>query len=456
MTQDDLRTYGDERVEELAAESSATRDESFSGAIDSFLRDRLQLKLDKFKPQDPAVREALAEQHSKEVWLEDAARRARQIQAVTHSIKPIHPSARGTNLLVYPDQLPRLHELGTHALAHELAVDVVGSASALDVYKFLQLKSRGRTLLSALLDEDREAMSALHSDKARSQWLRNAFVSVAQHREGQPSSHALAKQLYWLTGSDASRDDDYTILAPLYATSLAQAIHIRVEQVRYGQANKLARQAMRENRWHDQAHRSYPALAAKSLGGAQPQNISQLNSERKGLKYLLSSQPPAAATKLRRLPSNARSVFDGVFPSRPQVRDAIVRMQASPERAAEHLETLLDELVLLTIRLHQHKPGWTLDQHEFGALHFSEQLWLDPFRAERPDQRVFAQQWLQLQWPAQVGHRFETWLDTQLGSHFDLGLAGLDWKELLTQGESYACHLQALRARMDRGQEARV
>lgn len=447
MTQDDLVPYCNERAEELAQEISASPVESFSAAIDAFVRARLQIKLEKLKPDDTDLRNALIAQHDREVWLEDAARRVNQIQAVTHSLKAIHPSARGTNLLVWPDQLPSLRELGSHALAQQLSLDVVGPASALDVYKLLRLQVDGCTLLSALVDHDPEAMSALHSDKARSQLLRNAFVSLVQPRQEPPSSHALAKQVYWLTGTDACRDDDFTLLGPLYATSLMHVIHGQIDKARYGQANKLARQAKREGRWHEGVYEVYPALATTSLGGAQPQNISQLNSERKGINYLLSSQPPARSAKLRRLPASASSVFDGVYSTRPLVKRAIEGMQSSPENASVHLETLLDELVLLGIRMQQHAPGWTRDAQQFGRLHASEQLWLDPLRAELPDQQAFAAQWLEMQWPAEVGDRFEKWLIQTVSCDVGPGCSQMDWKELLVQDDSYERHLRVLHAK---------
>lgn len=444
--QEDLRTYDDERSEDLWSVSS-TQAQSFSESIEAFIRVRLQLKLEKVKQDEQSLRQALIEQYRKDTWLESAAKRASQIQAVTHSLKALHPSARGTNLLATPSLLPSLRELGTHALSRELVIDVVGSASALDVYKFLRLEVNGCTLLSALLDRNPEAMAALHSDKARSLSLRNALVSPFLPRQDSPSSHALAKQLYWLTGTDACRDDHFTLVAPLFATSLTHAVHVRVEQARYGQANKMARNAKQESSWYEGTYQVYPSLASRNIGGTQPQNISQLNSERKGLSYLLSSQPPASASRLPRLPANTRSVFEEVFPYRPKVQHAIEQMRRYPPGASEHLETLLDELVLMSTGLQRHKRGWTLQEQVLETLDLSEQLWLDPRRAELPGQEHFADQWLQLQWPAQVGHRFEACLDELAGRKLDWGTAQLDWKELLTQDGAYALYLRDLRAR---------
>src|SRR5258708_27738652 len=81
-------------------------------AIATFIQERLKAKLDKLAEDDLKRQELLA-QHQRDTWMEDAARRVTQIQAVTHSLKPIHPDARGTNLYVEPASLPALQELGS-------------------------------------------------------------------------------------------------------------------------------------------------------------------------------------------------------------------------------------------------------------------------------------------------------------------------------------------------------
>ncbi len=139
----------------------------YRAAISAFLQERLQAKLDKLKPDDPQRDEVIAS-FAHDVWLASAAKRVEQIQAVTHSLKPIHPDARGTNLYVEPSTLPSLAELGSHALGECFVGDVVGNAAALDVYKLLKLEVNGRSLLTALLAHDADALFALHPDPATS------------------------------------------------------------------------------------------------------------------------------------------------------------------------------------------------------------------------------------------------------------------------------------------------
>lgn len=436
---------------------------SYREAIHAFLQERLQAKLDKLKPDDPQREEVIAS-FAHDVWLASAAKRVEQIQAVTHSLKPIHPDARGTNLYVEPRTLPPLAVLGSHALGERFVGDVVGNAAALDVYKLLKQEVNGRSLLTALLAQDADALAALHTDPAQAQALRDAFVSLTQPRAEGPSSHALAKQLYWLTGSDACDDGDYTLLAPLYATSLAHAVHAQVQEDRFGEANKAARQARRERKAHDGVFHDYPALAVQNMGGTKPQNISQLNSERRGMNYLLSSLPPQWQASAVRLPVHAASVFDKLFIARPEVRRAVrtlrVFLESDPdanlatrERREELLDTMVDELVSLAAELQQIlPPGWSRDDERFADLHRAEQLWLDPLRAERPDEAEFAREWLQMDWPAAVGQRFANWLNAQLRGKLPVGDAeARAWqKELLADEDGFQQQLRALRQRLDR------
>lgn len=433
----------------------------YRAAISAFLQERLQAKLDKLKPDDPQ-RDAVIASFAHDVWLTSAAKRVEQIQAVTHSLKPIHPDARGTNLYVEPRTLPPLAELGSHALGERFVGDVVGNAAALDVYKMLKLEVNGRSLLTALLAQDADALAALHTDPAQAQALRDAFVSLTQPRAEGPSSHTLAKQLYWLTGTDACDDAHYTLLAPLYATSLAHAVHAQVQEDRFGEANKAARQARRERKVHDGVFHDYPGLAVQNMGGTKPQNISQLNSERRGMNYLLSSLPPKWKVNAQRFPTHADSVFTRYFDSRPLVRQTVKTLrrylESNPnpvkdtrDHRKELVDVLVDEMVNMAAELqHALPPGWTLDDPRFSALNEDEQTWLDALRAELPEEDDFANRWLAMEWPDAIGTRFGNWLNARLEGKLSFSdIEFREWKkELLTDEDGFSQQLRERRKRI--------
>ncbi|MCW8208209.1 type I-F CRISPR-associated protein Csy1 [Verminephrobacter aporrectodeae subsp. tuberculatae] len=430
------------------AETDAPAHSSFQAAVQAFIQERLQTKLDKLKEDDPereTKRERLRAQYQPAAWIKNAAWRARKIQIATHSIKPAHPDADGTQPYAEPSSLPTLSELGSHALGNTFDVDVVGNAGALDVYAFLkEVEVEGRSLLTALQEEDASALQALHDDATQAKTLRDALLRLTQPRFNRATSHTRAKQLYWLTGSDACADDGYELLAPLFATSLAHTVHTQVKDARYGKANKAARQARRERKAHGGVFVDYPGLAVQKMGGTKPLNISQLNSERGGVNYLLASLPPIWQPRRQRLPVNTDSVFKHLYPERPGVRNTVGALrrflerdprpnQATRERRAADIEKLVDELVMLATKLQQSlAPGWTRDDERFHKLARAEQLWLDPLRAELPGEDDFAKEWRWMDWPNTIGRFFANWLNAKLAGQLPVGdVEAREWQRTL-------------------------
>lgn len=427
-------------------------------AVEGFLQERLRAKLDKL-PEDGRNRPELIEQFRSEAWIADAARRVRQIQAVTHSLKAIHPDARGTNLYVDPARMPPRDVVGSHVLADGFSSDVVGNAAALDVYKFLKLEVDGRSLLDRLLEGDPEVLSVLSHDRAKAEECRSAFVSLVLGRAEKLKSHALAKQTYWLVGDDAVDDTHYHLLAPLFATSLAQAVHEVLQEDRFGDLNKAARAARRLHEEHVGVLRDYPALAVRKLGGTKPQNLSQLNSERGGVNYLLGSLPPQWDRNLPRQLWGVTSVFGPVLMRQGDV-SAIIRallrfLQKDPpsnmatrDRVDGYVDNLIDEVVAMAGGFRRSlSEGWTADSR--CALALEEQLWLDPLRAK--EEGEFRSDWLLMDWPAQIGHRFGNWLNAQLRTRFPYvgDVEHRRWKnELLVDDQDWASDLSEWRSRL--------
>ncbi|WP_043690882.1 type I-F CRISPR-associated protein Csy1 [Luteimonas huabeiensis] len=400
----------------------------FRASIETFIRERLDAKLDKLADDDPR-RDALIQQHQPATWLADAARRAGQIQAVTHSLKPIHPDARGSNLYCPPDTLPRHAEIGTHALAGDFTGDVVGNAAALDVYKFLKRDVDGRPLLDWMLDEDADLAAALHPDPDQSRDWIAAFTGLTRPREGGHASHTHAKQLYWLAGDDPLDDEQFRILAPLYATSLAHAVFQTLNEDRFGETAKQARQARRDKQAHPVGYREYPHLAVQKLGGTKPQNISQLNSERGGNNYLLASLPPPPwKSELQLLPSKGQgSIFDvwsknlDVWMPAGELKRFLAsnpgKTMDTRDARDELSDRIIDMVLAFSAAVQKHSPGWTA---EAGiALDPDEQLWLDPHRGE--SDLAFREQWRRFDWPRRVCDRFGQWLNTEIRKRVKLG-----------------------------------
>jgi CRISPR-associated protein Csy1 len=157
--------------------NSPDRQTAFRTAIEGFLQERLAGRLEKLKPDDPK-RDELAAQFVFATWIEDAARRVNQIQAVTHSLKAMHPDARGTNLYRPPSQLAGHPEVGSHTLNATFASDVVGNAAALDVNKFLRIEVANQLLLDAVLARDADLIDALGGKPEQAAAWVEAFAAL--------------------------------------------------------------------------------------------------------------------------------------------------------------------------------------------------------------------------------------------------------------------------------------
>ncbi|WP_280570960.1 type I-F CRISPR-associated protein Csy1 [Chromohalobacter sp. 296-RDG] len=396
--------------------------------IDAFLKERFDTKAEKLATDDPKY-QALVEQFQRENWLQDAARRVSQLQVVTHSLKPIHPDAKGSNLYAPPESLAKHQGVGSHVLPADFDGDVVGNAAALDVYKFLKLECDGKSLLERVLEGDTELEHALSDIPEQSQAWMNAFAGITEPR-GEHASHTLAKQVYWMTGEDAADDDDFHLLAPLYATSLAHQVFQTLSHDRFSDEAKATRRAKREGDFAEQNVHDYPDLAVQKMGGTKPQNISQLNSERVGNNYLLASLPPSWNVRDIRPPLKVESVLDdpGIFGWRKEVRGLVGDLKRfldtkpntdmhTRDLRDDYTAMILDELALFTMQMHGLPPGWSADEN--CRLAIEEAFWLDPGRAR--DDREFRDARNSTNWPDEIRRRFANWLNAALGGKLPLG-----------------------------------
>jgi CRISPR-associated protein Csy1 len=307
---------------------------------------------------------------------------------------------------------------------------VVGNAAALDVFKFLKLRVDGRRLLDWVQAQDEDLTQALHDDPATAEAWLSAFGGLVR-LGGQPVSHNLTKQVYWLVGDDAADDSLFHLLQPLFSSSLAHAVHEDIQAARFGEANTALRKARREKLEADGINREYGGLVVRKLGGTKPQNISQLNSDRGGVNYLLPSLPPEwKSAEGPRLTGRTSAIE--VFGRQRAVRELVAELAAfiktdPPANLATRLrregieQALGAQLQVFAEHVQNTRPlGWTRDAA--CNLPECEKLWLDPGRAD-PEQRgtdpleqdqAFERAYHWGDWPDEVASRFANWVNAQL------------------------------------------
>ncbi|UPT57891.1 type I-F CRISPR-associated protein Csy1 [Dickeya zeae] len=399
--------------------------------IVSYIETRKQAKLDAFdkaadKQRAALSGEALAAaevallQQRREIeqayevrtWLTDAASRAGQISLVTHALKFTHSDAKGSSVFS-TEPATATDVLSTASLAQP-AIDAVGNAAALDVAKLLQTEHQGDSLVAALQRGDHRALEALAENPEQlTQWLAG-FRQVLSDK--QPSSHKLAKQIYFPVG-----DGEYHLLSPLYSSSLSQALDQRLNAVRFGEQAKAIREARYEKRWHDGVDVSYPGIAVQNMGGTKPQNISALNSARSGRSYLLNCAPPQWLSQIKP-PLDSDTIFRNngevdalTYVDRRDMRQFLLSVKEVENnrdirnQRRRYLDRLINTLFdyVATVQ-NLGKAGWST----YSQLNFPLQLWLDPRRCQQDDAFRYAREGGD--WKEQVAHEFGQWLNDRL------------------------------------------
>lgn len=274
------------------------------------------------------------------------------------------------------------------------------------------------------------------------------------------ASSTLAKQIYWLVGGNPVDDGDYHLLAPLYASSLAHAVYLTIDDDLYGDLAVAARTARENRHEHDGVSKSYPSLALQKLGGSNQQNVSQLNKARQGKNYLLGSLPPQWQSQ----PIKEPWLVESVFPWLGRDKDIRIELAAlrtflednppdnknTRKRRERHIDAVIDAMVTHALALQTGlEPSWSSDPR--CRLVESERLWLDPVRAE--SDAAFRAAWERMDWPDDIGGRFGNWLNEALGKGLAMGdPEQRQWRRELLLDESehgWAQQLHTLRHNLD-------
>ncbi|EML1552107.1 type I-F CRISPR-associated protein Csy1 [Enterobacter hormaechei] len=396
--------------------------EALSAFIAEYIAGRRQTKLEAFdkeaaKRSDTdsatlaAERRELELRYEPKAWLTDAAKRAGQINLVTHAAKFTHGDSKSSS--IYSEAVAQEGYLSTAALSG-LEPDAVGNAAALDVAKLLQTRvDGGDSLLASLKRGDHAALSAFADDENQlREWIAGFSRALTP---GEPASHKLAKQGYFPVG------EGYHLLSPLFATSLVHAMHQKMIAFRFGDEVKAIWKARREKTWHPTPLTLFPGAAEVHFGGTKPQNISYLNSVRGGRTLLLSCQPPQwkraekPPTALRYLFSSG-SQFDRRAKGTVQLLASLLAKTGDynnfriRDAREGYINALIDLLFDVAAQFQQEVwQNWT---QKCPELENHQKLWLDPWRTKTDE--AFRLERDNEDWQTRVATDFAVWLNVRL------------------------------------------
>lgn len=396
--------------------------EALSAFIAEYIAGRRQTKLEAFDKEAAkrsvidsatlaAERRELELRYEPQAWLTDAAKRAGQINLVTHAAKFTHGDSKSSS--IFSEAVAEKGYLSTAALSG-LETDAVGNAAALDVAKLLQTHiDGGDSLLASLKRGDHSALAAFTDDENQlNEWVAGFSRAFSP---GEPVSHKLAKQGYFPVG------DGYHLLSPLFATSLVHAMHQKMVALRFGDEVKAIWKARREKTWHPSPLTLFPDSAEMHFGGTKPQNISYLNSVRGGRIWLLSCQPPQWK-RTEKPPTNLRSIFKSGDQFDRRANGHIQLLVSLLTRTGDYtnfrireardgyINALIDLLFDVATQLQRETwQNWTLN---CPNLKPHQQLWLDPWRTKTDE--AFRLERDKDDWQERVAEDFAVWLNARL------------------------------------------
>jgi CRISPR-associated protein Csy1 len=239
-------------------------------------------------------------------------------------------------------------------------------------------------------------------------WM-EGFKSVLFNRE--LKSHTFAKQVYF-----PNEDGTYHLLAPLHSSSLSQAIFEQIMEDRFSEKAVIARECKKKRKMSDAIVIDYPALAIQKFGGSKPQNISKLNTHRRGESFLFRSVPPI--WNAIKKPPMKKNEFWKSYERRASILLKEFRLFLNAINECDNndnnrnirgqrksfTDQLIDLLFQMAAEIQSMKPGWS----KSSMLPLEEKIWLDPLRDDLV--RIRNQE----NWRYDISSHFASWIIQKL------------------------------------------
>ena len=266
-------------------------------AIENFFRERKESWLKK-NIKGPMDEKREKEKHieceklfSPEVWLPNAANRARQMSLATHPCTFSHPSARknkngyATPVLANAEGAPDGYIRSGNVNAE---IDALGNAAALDVYKFLMLEMADKKKLIEHIQKDTQiAVQLLTVANSNYKSLKDGFLKMVEASGNtEVITSSKMKQVYFPV------EKAYHQLSLLSNSGIIFEMKKRIDALRFSEKAKELRGQKRNNMYNNEGFAELYNLTTIGYGGTKPQNISVLNNQNGGKAYLLLSAPP--------------------------------------------------------------------------------------------------------------------------------------------------------------------
>lgn len=373
-------------------------------AIEKFLSERKadrikkKLKANMLEHEKLLIEQEADKEFLLENWLPKAAKRAGQLSLASHPAKFSHPSAKSKSVIFSGD-----YRADGFLRSGNVNVepDVFGSASAMDVLKFLLIQlDDGLTVLEHLESGSEDIKNKLNITTASFDELQNGFLAIKQCTEIELTDSKI-KQVYFPV------ENKYHLLSIMIPSGLIYKLKDKISDIRFSDSVKQAREDRKKQLYNEEGFGDIYGLSMIGYGGTKPQNISVLNSTYGGKAYLVPSFPPTLKHKYLRLPQHDFFVdslwhknFSDEFKALHKLFSIEYNNKDIRNSRDNWLQFIIDKVInkMWSIRLAE--PGWS--SKASCQLPSYQKIWLDNARqAERQKEN---------DWLNEVMNGFARWI----------------------------------------------
>lgn len=356
-------------------------------------------------------------------WIDKASQtkiaEGKRIVKATHVLRFTHSSSQSDGLIL--EEKSNDVMLTTSSTKKTLTYDIAHNNGALiTISRFLALKLSGKLIIDLILDGDFLFFKPFSENQEQFDKWCTSFTQLVEKRKNKTTDKV--KQIYFPLEVTNSNKKKYHLIAPLFSSSLYEEIFYVVNNLKFGDENKIAKAKNESSKYYSKNYIELPNLGIQQFGGKQPQNVSMLNKNRAGKCYLFSCQPPTWETQLKP-PINYQSFFYAVFlyahtrETINYLRDFLLRYQVidlsikDPERRKwinRWVNDIIDDILLYVADIQNLQPGWS--DREDIKLKSAHQYFLDPYR----DDEAFQTARNNNDWQTVICRDFAHWLNHKL------------------------------------------
>lgn len=354
----------------------------------------------------------IANKYEPAQWIAKASKAASSVSFATHVSKLTHSKIDSPS--IYDQVGAKKNEYVTTSALTIKAIDgAVSGNQFAPVFQLLELECNGIKLAAELSNPNSEALKPFAKESEYLEWNKGFAKALMS---GSPSSHLLAKQVYFPLNHPEVLP--YHLLCNITSSSMAQAIFKGI----FSDEAKKIQKLFRDRKFTELENRYFLRKGKLGVTASNHSNASQLNGSRGGKLYLFSSAPPIWQSQAKP-PTHQSSFFNASLCHHVSnddinyLRDFLIRFDKL-DLSIKHPEKkkwidawvgrIIDDVLVYAASIQNMESGWSAT--EGIRLKPEHQLFLDPYREDEAFQAARKSN----DWQATVCADFARWLNRTL------------------------------------------